>query len=108
IQEWETKVLEVNRKTAEYQRIKSNSQRIQALYDKLLATMQTLDVNKEVNPESVTIMQKASAANADRPRSSRKLMTGVLIGLGLSLVLLLFLDRLDDRMNSFTELQELF
>src|SRR5262249_32646351 len=46
IKEWDAKTLEISRKAAEYQRLKANSQRIQALYDRLLATMQTLDVNK--------------------------------------------------------------
>src|SRR5438876_5493912 len=65
--EWDAKTLEISRKTAEYQRLKANTQRIQALYDRLLATMQTLDVNKEISPESVIIMEKASPAFADRP-----------------------------------------
>src|ERR1035438_3531609 len=56
VKDWETKMLGIQAKSAEYQRLKGNSQRIQALYDRLLATMQTLDVNKEISPESVTIM----------------------------------------------------
>src|SRR5439155_22935186 len=104
----ELKVLEVNRKTAEYQRIKANTQRIQALYDKLLDTMQKLDVTEKASPESVAIMEKASPAFGDKPQRAKKLLTGALVGLGLSLALLLLLDRLDDRMNSFTELQDLF
>ncbi len=108
VKEWDAKTLEISRKTAEYQRLKANSQRIQALYDRLLATMQTLDVNKEISPESVTIMEKASAAFPDRPALSRKLMVGGLVGLACAILLLLFIDRMDDRMNSFTELQELF
>src|SRR5438876_7011764 len=108
VKEWDAKTLEISRKTAEYQRLKSKSQRIQALYDRLLATMQSLDVNKEISPESVTIMEKASPAYADKPKLSKKLLTGSLIGLGLSLLLLMLADRLDDRMSSFTELSELF
>ncbi len=108
VKEWDSKVLDINRKSAEYQRLKANSTRIQALYDRLLATMQTLDVNKEISPESVTIMEPASAASADKPKLSKKLLMGALVGAGAALLLLLLLDRLDDRMNSFTELQELF
>ena len=108
IKEWDAKTLEISRKTAEYQRLKANIQRIQALYDRLLATMQTLDVNKEISPESVTIMEKASPAFPDRPALSKKLVVGGLVGLACAILLLLFLDRMDDRMNSFTELQELF
>ena len=108
VKEWDSKVLDINRKSADYQRLKANSGRIQALYDRLLATMQTLDVNKEISPESVTIMEPASPASADKPKLSKKLFTGALVGAGVAVLLLLLLDRLDDRMNSFTELQELF
>ena len=50
-------VLAISQKTAEYQKIKAGQSRVQALYDRLLATMQTLDVNKEISPESVNIME---------------------------------------------------
>jgi capsular exopolysaccharide synthesis family protein len=108
ISEWTLKALDASRKNAEYQRLKGNSQRIQVLYDRLLATMQTLDVNKEASPESVTIMEKASPAYPDHPHLSTRLLRGALVGLGLAVGLLLVLDRLDDRMSSFTELQEYF
>jgi len=108
VKEWDAKTLDISRKSAEYDRLKSNSKRIQALYDRLLATMQSLDVNKEINPESVTIMEKASPGLSEKPKLSSKLLTGGLIGLGLSLLLLMLADRLDDRMSSFTELAELF
>jgi capsular exopolysaccharide synthesis family protein len=108
VKEWDGKTLDISRKTAEYQRLKANSQRIQALYDRLLATMQTLDVNKEISPESVTLMEKASTAFADRPKLPKKLMIGGAIGFVCGILLLLLLDRLDDRLNSFTELQDLF
>jgi succinoglycan biosynthesis transport protein ExoP len=108
VKEWDAKTLEISRKTAEHQRLRANGQRIQALYDRLLATMQTLDVNKEISPESVTIMEKASPAFLERAALSKKLLIGALVGMGCAILLLLFLDRLDDRMNSFTELQDLF
>jgi Mrp family chromosome partitioning ATPase len=108
VREWEAKALEISRKTAEFQRLKANSQRTQALYDRLLATMQTLDVNKQISPESVTVMENASAAVVDRPGLPRKLAMGALAGLAAGLLLLMLLDRLDDRVNSFSELQELF
>ena len=108
VKESEVKNLEISRKSAEYQRLKAGSQRIQALYDRLLLTMQTLDVNKEVSPESVTIMEKASVAVPDKTKSSKGSLLGILAGLGLSILVLLVLNRLDDTMNSFTELEQLF
>ena len=108
VKEWEVKNLEISRRSAEYQKIKSNSQRVQALYDRLLQTMQTLDVNKEISPESVTIMENASTAFADQIKSTKQIVVGGLAGLALSLLVLMILNRLDDRMSSFTELQMLF
>lgn len=108
IKEWNGKALDVQGRTAEFQRLKAASQRIQSIYDRLLATMQTLDVNKEISPESVTIYEQATQALPDRPDLPKQLAIGGLVGLFLGVLLLALLDRLDDRMNSFTELQELF
>jgi len=108
VKQWDTKILEISRKSAEYERMKANSQRIQALYDHMLATMQTLDVNKDISPESVTILEKASKAKPDRPRHLRNMLAAGFGCMILSIGLLLLIDHLDDRVNSLTELQELF
>jgi len=108
VKEWTASTLAIQEKAEEYQRLKANSERIQALYDRLLGTMQTLDVNKEISPESVTVMEKASPGYPDLPDLSERVAIGSLVGLALGVALLLLLDRLDDRINSFTELQDLF
>jgi capsular exopolysaccharide synthesis family protein len=100
--------LEVSRKASAYARLKAKSDRVQALYDQMLATMQTLDVNKEISPESVTIYQPASEGFPDTTKFKKGLTMAGLLGLVLSLGILFMLDRVDDRMNSFVELEELF
>jgi capsular exopolysaccharide synthesis family protein len=108
VKEWDAKTLEISRKLAEDQRLKANSQRLQTLYERLSATMRTVESSAPINPESVTISENASQAFPTKPRLSHKLLIGSLGGLAVGLLLLLVLDRLDDRMNSFTELQDLF
>jgi capsular exopolysaccharide synthesis family protein len=98
----------VSRKAAQYERLKAKSARVQSLYDQLLATLQTLDVNKEISPESVTIYQLASDGFPDDSLFKKGLITAGLLGLFLGVAILFMLDRVDDRMNSFTELEELF
>lgn len=100
--------LELSRKAAQYARLKARADRIQSLYDQLLATLQTLDVNKEISPESVTVYQAATDAVPDPALFQKTMILACVVGLGLGLVILFMLDRVDDRMNSFTELEEMF
>jgi capsular exopolysaccharide synthesis family protein len=108
VREWNVKALDISNKLAEYHRLKAKSQRYETIYDHLFMTVQTLDMNKETTPESVTIMQPALPAIEGRPASSRLLSAGGLIGLILGIGMLMLMDRLDDRMSSATELQEVF
>jgi Mrp family chromosome partitioning ATPase/uncharacterized protein involved in exopolysaccharide biosynthesis len=108
VREWDARALEISRKNAEFQRLKAKSQRTQALYDRLLATMQTLDLNKQISPESVSIMEPASTAVPDRPGLGQKLGVGAAAGLVAGVLLMILLDRLDDRIGSLFEVQELF
>ena len=106
--QWGAENLELSRKSAQYARLKAKADRIQSLYDSLLATLQTLDVNKDISPESVTIYEAASDAFPDKTLVKKGSIISSVIGLVLGVVLLLLLDRVDDRLNSFTELEELF
>jgi capsular exopolysaccharide synthesis family protein len=99
---------ELTRKYAEFHRIKAKSDRLQTLYDQLLATLQTLDVNKDISQETVTIYQPACDAFPVDPMLGKKLLVAGMIGLMLGLGILFLMDQLDDRMGSFLELEELF
>lgn len=98
----------LSRKYAEYNRIKAKGDRLQTLYDQLLATLQSLDVNKDIGPETVTIYQPASDAFPVPLLLGQKLLIAGLVGLALGLGILLLLNRLDDRVITFTELEEMF
>jgi capsular exopolysaccharide synthesis family protein len=100
--------LELSGKRLEYERIKARAQRVQMLYDQLLTSLQSLDVNKQIGPESVTVYQPASDAAPLPPELLRNLLLAVLLGLALGIGILFVVDRMDDRLNSFTELQEFF
>ena len=105
IGECNAKALDCSQKMAEFQRLKNNQQRMQTLYDRLLATLQTLDLNREISPESVTILEPASAAIAEGHNPFQQFLTAGLIAMAVSIGLILFLDHVDDRIHSFTELQ---
>jgi polysaccharide biosynthesis transport protein len=100
--------LELSRKRAEYDRLKSRFQRVQSLQDQLLTSLQTLDVNKEIGSESVTVYQAASESSPLQTPLSRSMLIAGIFGLVLGFGVLFLMDRLDDRVNNFAELQEFF
>ena len=100
---WETNGADASRKLAEYDRMRQEMQRSQALYDRLLGLMQTVDVNNNIDQESLVPMAPASAARPtlDRYRvGAAGLFLAGLVGVG-AFVLLAFLD---DRFASAREL----
>jgi succinoglycan biosynthesis transport protein ExoP len=108
VKEWDAKVLEISGKMAVYQRLKANVARTQAMYDRYLNTMRQLDVSKELGTEGIAIMEQASSAASQKTELKRGLLVAMLVGLAIGIGLLLLLDRLDDRLNSFTELEQSF
>ena len=106
--DWDTRALQISWRSAEFQRLKSNAQRTQTLYDRLLATMQTLDLNRQISPESVTIMEKASAPIPQKAPVGHRLLAGAAAGLLAGILFLGFIDRLDDRIISSADVRELF
>jgi capsular exopolysaccharide synthesis family protein len=108
IEQWTASVLEISKKMADYTAIKEKIQRLQTMYDGLLNNERTVDVEKQINPESVTILQPATAAAPVDRDMFRQLLLAGLLGLVLGSVLLVVLRRLDDRPHSLIEMQDLF
>ena len=108
IAEWETRSLDSSRKMGEYQKIKSSNTRLQGLYDRLQTSMQTLSQDKEISPDTVAVFEPASPARPNTEDNVNNLLIAAGIGLVLAIILLLLLDRFDDRMTSFTDLQDIF
>ena len=108
IKVWEVKTVGISKKMAEYQDIKERIQRLQNISDSLFATESTVDLEKQISPESVSILEPATTSAIQPVRVVRGAGIAALLGLALGLGALLFLDRLDDRPHSITELQDLF
>lgn len=108
IDEWEARSLDASRKMAEYQKIKANNTRLQSLYDRLQATVQSISTEKDISPESVTILEPASPALPDTEDAVQSMLIAAGLGLAAALGLLLLLDRFDDRVTSFTDVQDIF
>jgi capsular exopolysaccharide synthesis family protein len=70
--------------------------------------MQTIGVGKQLDPESVVILERASVPKPTRGNVPLTLTLAALAGLALGFGILMLLDRFDDRLASFTELQDHF
>jgi capsular exopolysaccharide synthesis family protein len=108
IKVWEVKTVEISKKMADYQEIRDRIQRLQNMSDSLFASENTVDLEKQISPESVSILEPATAGVLAAPPFVHRAAIAAVVGLALAVAVLLFLDRLDDRPHSFSELQDLF
>jgi succinoglycan biosynthesis transport protein ExoP len=108
VKEWQAKALEVSRKLSDYDTLRENHQRLQALYDSMEANLQTLDLNKGMGQESVTILEPACVPVPVPPQTRKHLIMSSLIGLVLGIGILVLINQLDDRIRTFAELEQQF
>ena len=108
IKEWEAKALDLSQRMAEYNNIKSKSERAKSEREKLLANLRSLDVNKNIDQDVVSISDPATPANAIRMGLVRAILLGGGFGLVLGIGILFVCDQIDDRISSFPEFQSYF
>jgi len=109
VKEWETKALDLSQRLAQFNRIKGKVDRLKTLYDRLTGNLKDIDVSQVVGGEDqVSIMEMATTPISVRPGLIKSLLIGFGIGGLVGLAILLLLDRIDDRMASFSEFQHHF
>ena len=108
IAEWDLKALDASKKLSGFEALKENEKRLQSMFDQLQATVHTIDLDRLVRQESVTILESATPGRPLPPMWGKHLGMAVLIGLMVGALILLLIDQLDDRPCSLTELDELF
>jgi len=107
IGEWTKKAMDAGDKDAEYQRLKDAVNRTSTDYDKLLSSINSIDISKS-SPGMISIMKMASPPALVDPGTMHHLLIGLLLGLSLGVVILAVMDRADDRFASSTEVMEHF
>jgi polysaccharide biosynthesis transport protein len=108
IKRWEEKALELAQRIAEFGKIKSKAERTKQQYERLLASLRSVDVTKRVDQDMISILEKASSAISTRPGLATIMTLGFLAGAAIGLVILFILDKLDDRIGSFMEFRTHF
>lgn len=109
ISEWEKKALDLSQRLAAFNRIKDKVDRQKTLYDRLTNSLKDVNVSQVVdNSDQVGIMESATPPVSVRPGMLKSLLIGLGFGAFTGLLILVLLDRIDDRMASFSEFQHQF
>ena len=105
IKDWEVKALDLSRRLGEFERLKGEVERRKGLYERLLASVQSVDVNRNIDQDTINVMEYGSQPSVVRPDLGRALLMGGLGGFAVGLGILLLIGKLDDRYISVSELE---
>ena len=85
---------------AEFDRLNSRLERSRTLYQRLLSSIQSIDLNLNVDQETLAILENATAARLLRGSVSKKLAQGGLAGLMIGAGLIFLIGVIDNRIVS--------
>lgn len=103
---WEIKVLDINNRLAQSQQLKANIQRAQGYYDHLLATLQNVDLSKNVQQERLSVLQPATRSQPEKRNLVIRIVLAAVFGVFLGLAGAFGWYLLDDRFVSVRDIKD--
>ncbi|HZA01886.1 MAG TPA: exopolysaccharide transport family protein, partial [Hyphomicrobiaceae bacterium] len=101
-------VLDLQKRSIEYNLLKREADTNRSLYDGLLQRYKEVDVASGAGANNVFIVDRAELPGSpSSPQTSRALLLSFALGLGASLAVAFVLDRLDDTVRSAEEIEEI-
>lgn len=100
--------LDIQLKKAELDKLRGKLERDQQAYNALNKSVGDLRVESNVRQDVIDVLDRASEPIPTKPGWLKAMLFGLVIGLGSGLGILFLLDRLDDRMGSFSDFQSFF
>jgi len=100
--------LKLNEVVTEYEQLKGRREQKKNLNDRLLASVQNVDVTKEVQQENVGVLAPASTAYMVRGNLKKDLAIGAGMGFLFGACILFLIGKLDDRITCLAELEQAF
>lgn len=104
----ETEVLEYSQRLAVYERLVAQRNRHRQLYEKLLESIQRIDISGKLQTETISVHQAATPAEESAPNPMDSLVKGFGIGVFAGGVLLFLIGSLDKRVISTEDLKRNF
>ena len=105
---WEGKALDLARRIADWDKIRSKIDRTKQQYDRINGNLRSMDVSQHVATDTVSILERGKWGESTMPGFWKYLIIGAVSGLVLGLIILFILDKMDDRIGSFFEFRERF
>jgi Mrp family chromosome partitioning ATPase len=102
------RVLDINNRLSQGQRLKNNIAREQEYYDHLLAMFQNVDVSRNVQQERFSVVEAPTPAQPTRRSLPLRIALAVVSGLAMSLGIVFLWHLLDDRFASFRDVKDQF
>jgi polysaccharide biosynthesis transport protein len=103
IKEWEEKVTRVSALMDDFQRLKDEVAHNQGNYDQLVKMRQNVDISRNIDQETLAILEQASIALYSYRPIITVLGAGFFLGLFLGLGFVFVAEVRDDRLNTVTE-----
>lgn len=108
ILEKQKEALELGAKIAEDTRLEKAYEAAKLAHEKMFEKVEQFTSSFNTQSDYVAIQERATPAAQDVEDWVIPIVMGLVAGIGAGVVILLLFDRLDDRMNSFSEFQSLF
>ena len=108
IEEKQKEAIELGGKLAEHERLEEEFRATKLAHDQMFERVQKFQDFQNVQTDYVAIQEHASQAYKEVSDWIKPLVGGLAGGTLLGMIVLVLFDRLDDRMNSFSEFQGLF
>ena len=106
IREWESKVEKANANMARAEELKVKVQGFQIVYDRLMLMMQNVGLIRQIDQETLAILEPASPAKRSYVQEIGLLSVAGVGGLGLGLGIIVLFALRDDRFTSYVEIAE--
>jgi polysaccharide biosynthesis transport protein len=108
IAEKHKEALDLGSKIAEHNKLEKKAESAKMAYEKLFEKVEQIQSAFSSQADYVAVQERATPASEDVQDWVMPIVVGLVMGMGAGIVILLLFDRLDDRMNSFSEFQALF
>lgn len=108
IVEKQKEALDLGGKIAEHEKLEKAAESSKMTYDKLFERVENIQSAFTTQADFVAIQERAINAYENVEDWVMPIVVGLVGGMGIGIVILLLFDRLDDRMNSYSEFQTLF